>query len=96
MKFFHATCAAPSYSPFAALRHLAAKLCIATPPLVTTPASVPGLLPKYQGDVVHHKQVVANGTRDLLVAFSRVSREAREAVYKAIAQLEATTMHTKR
>ena len=31
-----------------------------------------------------------------MIAFSRVSREAREAVYKAIAQLDATTMHTKR
>lgn len=62
----------------------------------TTPTSVPGLFTKYQGDVVQHKQVVNNGTADLLVAFSRVSREAREAVYKAVAELDATTMHTKR
>lgn len=62
----------------------------------TTPAAIPGLFVKYQGDVVHHRQLVKDGTSDLLVAYSRVQREAREAVYKAIAQLDATTMHTKR
>ncbi len=61
-----------------------------------TPAAIPGLFTKYQGDMVQHRQVVKDGTSDLVVAFSRVSREAREAVYKSIAQLEATTMHTKR
>lgn len=62
----------------------------------TTPASIPGLFVKYQGDVVTHKQVVKDGTGDLLVAYSRVLREAREAVYKSIAGMDATTMHTKR
>lgn len=61
-----------------------------------TPSVIPGLFTKYQGDLVQHKQVVQDGTGDLVVAYSRVSREAREAVYKAIAQLDATTMHTKR
>ena len=62
----------------------------------TTPASIPTLFVKYQGDVVQHRQVVKDGTADLLVAYSRVQREAREAIYKAIAQMDATTMHTKR
>lgn len=62
----------------------------------TTPASVPALYIKYQGDVVQHNEIVKGGTRDLVVAFSRVSREAREAVYKSMAELDATTMHTKR
>lgn len=60
------------------------------------PSSVPGLFVKYQGDVVRHDQVVGGGTGDLVVAYSRVLREAREAVYKSIASMEATTMHTKR
>jgi regulator of protease activity HflC (stomatin/prohibitin superfamily) len=61
------------------------------------PSAIPGLFTKYQGDVVRHADVVAEGgTKDLVIAYSRVSREAREAVYKAIAQLDATTMHTKR
>lgn len=62
----------------------------------TTPAKVPGLFTKYQGDMVKHSEVVKNGTSDLVIAYSRVSREAREAVYNAIAKLDATTMHTKR
>lgn len=62
----------------------------------TTPAAVPGLYIKYQGDVVRHKDIVRDGTSDLVIAFSRVSREAREAIYKAIAELDATSMHTKR
>ncbi|WP_422995735.1 SPFH domain-containing protein [Undibacterium sp. Di24W] len=62
----------------------------------TMPAAIPALYTKYQGDVVQHKQVVKDGTSDLVMAYSRVSREAREAVYKSIAQLDATTMHTKR
>lgn len=62
----------------------------------TTPASIPGLFVKYQGDVVLHRQVVKDGTGDFLVAYSRVLREAREAVYKSIAGMDATTMHTKR
>ena len=64
----------------------------------TTPAAIPGLFVKYQGDVVQHRQVVKDGTGtgDLLVAYGRVLREAREAVYKSIASMDATTMHTKR
>ncbi len=62
----------------------------------TTPAAVPGLYVKYQGDVVQHNQIAQGGTKDLVVAFSRVSREAREAIYKSVAELDATTMHTKR
>jgi regulator of protease activity HflC (stomatin/prohibitin superfamily) len=62
----------------------------------TTPAAVPGLCVKYQGDVVQHNQIAQGGTKDLVVAFSRVSREAREAIYKSVAELDATTMHTKR
>lgn len=61
-----------------------------------TPAAIPALFTKYQGDVVRHEQVVQGGTKDLVIAYSRVSREAREAVYKAIAGMDATTMHTKR
>lgn len=60
------------------------------------PGAVPGLYTKYQGDVVRHADMVQDGTKDLVIAFSRVSREAREAVYKSVAQLDATTMHTKR
>jgi len=60
------------------------------------PAAIPGLFTKYQGDVVKHSDVVSKGTDDLVMAYSRVSREAREAVYKAMAQMDATTMHTKR
>lgn len=62
----------------------------------TMPEAIPSLYTKYQGDVVQHKQVVKEGTSDLVMAYSRVSREARESVYKSIAQLDATTMHTKR
>lgn len=62
----------------------------------TTPTAIPALYTKYQGDLVKHSQVVKDGTSDLVIAYSRVSREAREAVYKAMAQLDATTMHTKR
>lgn len=62
-----------------------------------TPSAIPGLFIKYQGDVVQHKQVVKEGgTTDLVVAYGRVQREAREAVYKSIAGMDATTMHTKR
>ena len=60
------------------------------------PAAVPTLFTKYQGDVVRHADIVRDGSKDLVIAYSRVSREAREAVYKAIAEMDATTMHTKR
>ena len=42
------------------------------------------------------KALVVDRSNDLVIAYSRVSREAREAVYKSVAQLDATTMHTKR
>lgn len=57
---------------------------------------VPALYAKYQGDVVRHSQVVKDGTSDLIIGHNRVFREAREAVYKSVASLDATTMHTKR
>lgn len=60
------------------------------------PAAIPTLFTKYQGDVVRHADVVRDGSKDLVIAYSRVSREAREAVYKSIAEMDATTMHTKR
>lgn len=57
---------------------------------------VPALYAKYQGDIAKHSQVVKDGTGDLVVSHSRVVREAREAVYKAVASFDATTMHTRR
>lgn len=62
----------------------------------TNPGLVADTSMKYQGDVMRHKDIVQNGTSDLVVGFSRVSREAREAVYNAVAEFPATTMHTKR
>ena len=56
----------------------------------TTPGKIPGLFSKYQGDVTKDK----NG--DLIAAYNRVVREAREAVYTAVGKFDATTMHTKR
>lgn len=56
----------------------------------TTPQAIPGLVAKYQGDVSKDK------TGDLIAAWNRVTREGREAAYKAISELDATTMHTKR
>lgn len=60
------------------------------------PALVADVSIKYQGDVVRHKDIVPGGTSDLVVGFGRVSREAREAVYNAVAEFPAMTMHTKR
>jgi hypothetical protein len=54
------------------------------------PAKVAALFIKYQGDV----RKLDNG--DSVVGFNRVSREGREAIYKAFADFDATTMHTKR
>jgi regulator of protease activity HflC (stomatin/prohibitin superfamily) len=54
------------------------------------PSKIAPLFVKYQGDVVADK----NG--DLNVAQSRVTREAREAVYSAVSKFDATTIHTKR
>lgn len=57
---------------------------------------VPALFAKYQGDVVEHSQVVKGGSGDLIIGHNRITREARESVYKAVASFDATTMHTKR
>jgi prohibitin 1 len=57
---------------------------------------VPALYAKYQGDIVKHSQVVKDGTGDLVIGHNRITREAREAIYKAVASYDATTMHTKR
>ena len=52
---------------------------------------------KYQGDVVKHKDIVpGSNSSDLVAGYAKVSREAREAVYTAVAMFPATTMHTKR
>lgn len=60
------------------------------------PGKVPGLFIKYQGDYQLHSAIVEGGSDVGVVGFSRVSRAAREATYDAIAQFDATTMHTKR
>ena len=59
-------------------------------------SKVPALYAKYHGDVAQHKQVVKDGSSDLIVSHGRVVREAREAVYNAVSSFDATTMHTKR
>jgi regulator of protease activity HflC (stomatin/prohibitin superfamily) len=57
---------------------------------------VPALYAKYQGDAVRHDSIDKAGNSDLVIGHNRVTREAREAVYKAVASFDATTMHTKR
>lgn len=62
------------------------------------PAKVADLVIKYQGDVTP-AAVDKEGrptTSELLAGWSRVQREAREAVYTAVAAMDATTMHTQR
>lgn len=59
-------------------------------------SQVPALFAKYQGDVAQHNQLVDGGSKDLIISPNRVIREAREAVYKAVASFDATSMHTKR
>lgn len=61
-----------------------------------TPAQIPGLFVKYQGDYVRHSDIVEGGTGVGIVGYNRVLRAAREATYDAIAKFDATTMHTKR
>lgn len=51
---------------------------------------------KYVGDVARHDALVKGGTKDLVAGYNRVSREAREAIYRAVGEFPATTMHTKR
>lgn len=62
----------------------------------TTPAKIPELVVKYQGDAVRHGDIVEGGTNVMVVGYNRVLRAAREATYKAAAQFTATTMHTQR
>lgn len=61
-----------------------------------TPAKIPGLFVKYQGDYVRHSEIVEGGTDVGIVGYNRVLRAAREAVYDAVDDFDATTMHTKR
>jgi prohibitin 1 len=56
---------------------------------------------KYQGDMTPYEAVVSN--KDAVteggvyvIGYNRVLREAREAAYRAVAQFNATTMHTQR
>lgn len=60
------------------------------------PTLISETVTKYQGDYARHDQLVEGGSSDLVVGVSRVSREAREAVYKAVSEFDATQMHTKR
>jgi regulator of protease activity HflC (stomatin/prohibitin superfamily) len=60
------------------------------------PQSIPALYIKYQGDVIEYGDLVKGGGHDYVMGFNRVSREAREAIYKTISLFDATTMHTKR
>ena len=61
------------------------------------PDRVAETVAKYQGDVVKYSDLVKGANSDDLVAgYGKVSREAREAIYVAVAQFPATTMHAKR
>ena len=61
------------------------------------PSLVADTVLKYQGDVVRHSDIVPGSkSSDLVAGYGRVSREAREAVYNAVAEFPATVMHTKR
>jgi regulator of protease activity HflC (stomatin/prohibitin superfamily) len=64
------------------------------------PAKMAALYIKYQGDVSEVLKPGSDGTMkktgDEIVGMGRVLREARESVYRAIAQFDATTMHLKR
>lgn len=53
------------------------------------PGMVADTTMKYKGDVAKYEG-------DLLAGYNKVSREARESVYKAAAEFPATLMHTKR
>jgi regulator of protease activity HflC (stomatin/prohibitin superfamily) len=54
------------------------------------PAAIPKLVTKYQGDIAKDK------SGDSIAAWGRVTREGREAAYRAVSELDATTMHTQR
>lgn len=60
------------------------------------PGNVAETVVKYQGDIARHKDIVQGGTSDLIAGYNRVSRAAREAIYSAVGEFPATTMHTKR
>lgn len=64
------------------------------------PTKMAALYIKYQGDVSEVLKPGSDGTMkktgDEIVGMGRVLREARESVYRAIAQFDATTMHLKR
>lgn len=62
----------------------------------TTPAMIPGLYIKYQGDFLQHSDIVENGNDVGVVGYNRVLRAAREATYTAVSKFNATTMHTQR
>ena len=64
------------------------------------PGKMAVLFTKYQGDVSRvmkpHEDGSFRETGDEVVGMGRVLREAREAVYRAVATFDATTMHLKR
>jgi prohibitin 1 len=63
-----------------------------------SPQRVAETVAKYQGDVLRHGDIDkgSKNPSDLVAGPSRVMREAREAVFNAISQFPATTMHTRR
>lgn len=60
------------------------------------PAQVAETTIKYLGDVVRHSDVDPKGTRDFIAGYGRLTREARETVYRAVATFPADTIHLKR
>lgn len=64
------------------------------------PSKMAQLFTKYQGDVSRVFKPASDGsmkdTGDEIVGMGRVLREARESVFRSIAQFDATTMHLKR
>lgn len=64
------------------------------------PSKMAALYIKYQGDVSKVYKPGSDGTMkdtgDEIVGMGRVLREARESVFRSIAQFDATTMHLKR
>lgn len=52
---------------------------------------------KYQGDVVEHRAIVPGSkSTDMIAGYSRVSREAREAVYYGVSRFQASEINNKR
>lgn len=54
-----------------------------------TPGKIADTVLKYKGDMVRYEG-------DYVAGFNKLSREARESIYKSVALFPATTMHTKR